>query len=177
MLVMVLAPRRPRSLSPSRAAAPPKVRVHKARGRCRGRHGGPWHRHCCLTLATSHPLCPSAQCLPTNPDRVLIPHSGRRADLGSELRGCRAAPGHHYVVQARGQSSGPAPGTEWSLAVRAALLPPGVDRAGTAPRAKNPKREPAILGQFSLLPGTDGENLSTSDKGGLGGGLTPLLTS
>lgn len=159
MSAMVLAPRRPRSSSPSRAAAPPMVRVRKARDSgngCRGRHRGPWHHPCCLTLVTSNPLCPSAQCLPTNQDRVLIPHSSRRADLGSEVCGRWASPGHHHVVQARGQPSCPTPGTEWSMAMGSEPLPPGVSSAGTALWAKNPKHQLAILGQPSLLPWADG---------------------
>lgn len=97
-------------------------------GGCRGRQWGPGPVTAVrLRLCGLFPSAPSAQRLPADQDRVLVPRGGRRADPGSALRGCWAAPGHHQLVQAWGQPSRSTPGTERGPAVGRAAQgqPPG----------------------------------------------------
>lgn len=116
---------------------------------------------------------PSAQCLPTDQDRVLIPHSGRRADLGSELRGRWAAPGHYHVVQAWGPPSCPAPGTEWNVAAGWNLASWVGDGQ---PWGKDPEALAGNPGAVLPAARVDRGSPQRSDEGGLGRGLAQSVT-
>lgn len=152
------APRRPHSSSPSRAVTPPTVSTRGAGGQaggCRGRQWGPGPVTAVrLRLCGLFPSVPSAQRLPADQDRVLVPDGGRRADPGSELRGCWAAPGHHHLVQAWGQPSRSTPGTETGAE-------PGRGRQlRDSPQGKRPK---ALAGGTSSCLRQTEVGLSRSD--------------